>query len=84
MIDVIGWRAAGVSGAEAVSLRGPGVRDVLTLSVDGMDASFVHQHHAMQEHAPCGVDIFFCAGDALMGFPRSVRLSSGTESPACT
>ena len=84
VIDVIGWRAAGVSGAEAVSLRGPGVRDVLTLSVDGMDASFVQQHHAMQEHAPCGVDIFFCAGDALMGFPRSVRLGSGTESPACT
>ncbi len=84
VIDVNGWRAAGVSDAEAVSLRGPGVRDVLTLSVDGMDASFVQQHRAMQEHAPCGIDIFFCAGDALMGFPRSVRLGSGTESPACT
>ena len=84
VIDVNGWHAGGVSDADAVALRGPGVRDVLTLSVDGMDASFVQQHHAMQEHAPCGVDIFFCSGDALMGFPRSVRLSSATKSPACT
>ena len=84
VIDVNGWHAGGVSDADAVALHGPGVRDVLTLSVDGMDASFVQQHHAMQEHAPCGVDIFFCSGDALMGFPRSVRLSSATKSPACT
>jgi alpha-D-ribose 1-methylphosphonate 5-triphosphate synthase subunit PhnH len=80
VIDVIGWHAAAVPGADAVTLRGPGVRDALTLSVDAMDASFVQQHHAMQAHAPCGVDIFFCANDALMGFPRSVRLSSGTGS----
>jgi len=84
VIDVNGWHAAGVSDADAVTLRGPGVRDVLTLSVNGMDASFVLQHHAMQEHAPCGVDIFFCSGDALMGFPRSVRLGIATKSPACT
>jgi alpha-D-ribose 1-methylphosphonate 5-triphosphate synthase subunit PhnH len=38
----------------------------------------------MQEHAPCGVDMFFCAGDAVLGFPRSVRLHRGAGSQACT
>jgi alpha-D-ribose 1-methylphosphonate 5-triphosphate synthase subunit PhnH len=86
VVDVTAWRAAAASEADAVSLRGPGVRDVLTLAVDGMDASFVQQHHAMQEHAPCGVDMFFCAGDTVLGFPRSVRLRLGRDSGshACT
>jgi len=84
VVDVTAWRAAAASEADAVSLRGPGVRDVLTLAVDGMDAGFVQQHHAMQAHAPCGVDIFCCAGDAVLGFPRSVRLATGAGSQACT
>jgi alpha-D-ribose 1-methylphosphonate 5-triphosphate synthase subunit PhnH len=84
VVGVTGWRIAAASEADAVSLRGPGVRDVLTLAVDGMDANFVQQHHAMQAHAPCGVDIFFCAGDAVLGFPRSVRLNRDAGSHACT
>jgi len=84
VVDVTGWRAAVVSDADAVSLRGPGVREVITLAVDGMTASFVQQHHAMQAHAPCGVDIFCCAGDVVLGFPRSVRLATGAGSQACT
>jgi alpha-D-ribose 1-methylphosphonate 5-triphosphate synthase subunit PhnH len=84
VVNVTGWRAAAGSEAEVVSLRGPGVRDVLTLAVDGMDASFVQRHHAMQAHAPCGVDIFCCAGDAVLGFPRSVRLATGAGSQPCT
>jgi alpha-D-ribose 1-methylphosphonate 5-triphosphate synthase subunit PhnH len=84
VVGVTGWRIAAASEADAVSLRGPGVRDVLTLAVDGMDANFVQQHHAMQAHAPCGVDMFFCAGDAVLGFPRSVRLNRVAGSHACT
>jgi len=84
VVEVTAWRAAAETEVDAVSLRGPGVRDVLTLAVDGMDASFLQQHHAMQEHAPCGVDMFFCAGEAVLGFPRSVRLNRGAGSHACT
>ncbi len=84
VVDVTAWRAAEVSEAGAVSLRGPGVCDVITLAVDGMDAGFVRQHQAMQEHAPCGVDIFFCVAGAVLGFPRSTRLLLGTGSKACT
>ena len=84
VVDVTAWRAAAVSDPAAVSLRGPGVRDALTLAVDGLDANFVQQHHAMQEHAPCGVDMFCCADDVLLGFPRSVRLATGAGSQACT
>jgi alpha-D-ribose 1-methylphosphonate 5-triphosphate synthase subunit PhnH len=88
VVDVTAWRAAAAAEAEAgaVSLRGPGVRGVITVAVDGMDASFVQQHHAMQAHAPCGVDMVFCAGDAVLGFPRSVRLqlTGDVGSQACT
>ena len=86
VVEVTAWRAAAETEVDAVSLRGPGVRDVITLAVDGMDASFVQQHHAMQEHAPCGVDIFCCARDVVLGFPRSVRLRLGRDSGshACT
>jgi len=84
VVDVTGWRAAVVSDADAVSLRGPGIRDVLKLAIDGMDAGFVQRHHAMQAHAPSGVDIFFCAKDTLVCFPRSVRLDGGAGSQACT
>ena len=84
VVDVTGWRNAAASDAVTVSLRGPGVRDVITLSVEGMHAGFARQHHAMQEHAPCGVDVFCCAADALFGLPRSVRLATGAGSQACT
>lgn len=84
VVNVTAWRIAAESEADAVSLRGPGVRDVRTLAVDGMDAGFVQQHHAMQALAPCGVDIFCCAGGAVLGFPRSVRLATGAGSQACT
>ena len=84
VVDVKGWRNAAASDAVTVSLRGPGVRDVITLSVEGMHAGFVRQHHAMQEQAPCGVDVFCCAADALFGLPRSVRLATGAGSQACT
>jgi alpha-D-ribose 1-methylphosphonate 5-triphosphate synthase subunit PhnH len=84
VVEVTAWRVAAETEVDAVTLRGPGVRDVLTLAVDGMDANFVQQHHAMQAHAPCGIDMFFCAGDAVLGFPRSVRLNRGAGSQACT
>jgi len=84
VVDVTAWRAAAVSDPAAVSLRGPGVRGVITVAVDGLDANFVQQHHAMQAHAPCGVDMFCCADDVLLGFPRSVRLATGAGSQACT
>ena len=86
VVDVTGWRADVGSESDAVSLRGPGVRGVVTVAVDGMDASLVEQHHAMQAHAPCGVDMLCCAHDVLLGFPRSVRLQLGGDvgSHACT
>jgi alpha-D-ribose 1-methylphosphonate 5-triphosphate synthase subunit PhnH len=84
VVGVAAWRAAVVSDAAAVSLRGPGVRGVITVAVDGLDANFVQQHHAMQAHAPCGVDMFCCADGVLLGFPRSVRLATGAGSQACT
>ena len=85
VVDVVGWQLGAPTDPRAVELRGPGIRDVLCLCVDGLDRHFVQQHHAMQLHAPCGVDIYCCSGDALMGLPRSVRLSvcDAVEAAAC-
>ena len=86
VVDVAGWQAADSADAGAVSLRGPGVRHAITLRVDGLGADFVQQHHAMQLHAPCGVDIYVCADDVLLGLPRSVQISmpEPAKEPACT
>ena len=85
VVDVAGWQAADSLDAGAVSLRGPGVRDVITLRVQGLGADFVQQHQAMQRHAPCGVDMYVCADDTLLGLPRSVHISwlAKAQDPVC-
>lgn len=75
VVDVVGWEMVAAQQADALCLRGPGIRDAVTLWVDGLGADFVQQHHAMQLHAPCGVDVYCCADNALLGLPRSVHIS---------
>ncbi len=75
VVDVTAWQATQPQDAGAVCLRGPGVRDLLSLHIDGLGVDFVRQHHAMQLHAPCGVDVYCCTHDALLGLPRSVHIS---------
>ena len=85
VVDVTAWQATQPQDAGAVCLRGPGVRDLLSLHIDGLGVDFVRQHHAMQLHAPCGVDVYCCTHDALLGLPRSVHISlaGDVKGPAC-
>ena len=86
VVEVAGWDRVAAQHAGALHLRGPGIRDAVTLRVDGLGADFVQQHHAMQLHAPCGVDVYCCADDALLGLPRSVHISwtGHAKDTACT
>lgn len=85
VVDVAGWETVAAQDAGALQLRGPGIRDAVALRVDGLGLDFVQQHHAMQLHAPCGVDLYCCANDALLGLPRSVhiRWTGDAKDAAC-
>jgi len=55
-------------------LAGPGLREPVLLSVDGLPAGFAsawHENHAL---FPRGADIVLCAGTSLTALPRSVTL----------
>jgi alpha-D-ribose 1-methylphosphonate 5-triphosphate synthase subunit PhnH len=55
-------------------LAGPGLREPMLLTVDGLPAGFAsawQQNHAL---FPCGIDIVLCAGTSLAALPRSVAL----------
>jgi alpha-D-ribose 1-methylphosphonate 5-triphosphate synthase subunit PhnH len=55
-------------------LAGPGLREPVLLSVDGLPAGFAsawQENHAL---FPRGVDIVLCAGTSLAALPRSVAL----------
>jgi alpha-D-ribose 1-methylphosphonate 5-triphosphate synthase subunit PhnH len=55
-------------------LAGPGLREPMLLSVDGLPAGFTsawQENHAL---FPRGVDIVLCAGSSLAALPRSVTL----------
>lgn len=52
-------------------IRGPGVPTTITLRIDGIGEHFWEAWHMNHAHYPCGVDVVFTAGRAVMGLPRS-------------
>jgi alpha-D-ribose 1-methylphosphonate 5-triphosphate synthase subunit PhnH len=56
--------------------RGPGIPDRRHLTIEGLPQHF-HADWA-ENHAqfPCGVDLLFTCGTALVGLPRSIMLES--------
>lgn len=53
-------------------IRGPGVPSTVTLHIDGIRESFWDAWHLNHALYPCGVDVVFTAGRAVMGLPRSI------------
>lgn len=52
-------------------IRGPGVPSTATFHIDGIRASFWEDWRVNHALYPCGVDVVFTAGRAVMGLPRS-------------
>ncbi|MGF1444615.1 MAG: phosphonate C-P lyase system protein PhnH [Pikeienuella sp.] len=61
-----------LEGGEPVGLRGPGIRDTVCVAPALPDGAWAE----ISKNAagfPLGVDLFLCAGDRILGLPRSTR-----------
>ena len=59
---------------KAFRLHGPGLREPLVLTVDGLPGDFVSIWQWNHRLFPCGIDLILCAGDRLVAFPRTVTI----------
>lgn len=55
-------------------LRGPGINGERRIGIAGLGASWPTQIARNHARFPCGVDLLFTAGDALMGLPRTTQV----------
>jgi alpha-D-ribose 1-methylphosphonate 5-triphosphate synthase subunit PhnH len=60
-------------GTEA-TLAGPGLKAPRTLAVAGVDEAFWRFVAANRQRYPLGVDLILCAGDRVVGLPRSLSV----------
>ncbi len=58
-------------------LAGPGLREPVTLAVDGLPDRFAAAWAANHALFPRGIDIILCAGSSLAALPRSLRITEG-------
>jgi alpha-D-ribose 1-methylphosphonate 5-triphosphate synthase subunit PhnH len=63
-------------GAELIT-RGPGIKDHGHISPVGLPGHFVAQWAANRELFPRGIDLLLVADGAVMGLPRSTRITEG-------
>lgn len=59
---------------KAFRLRGPGLREPLILTVNGLPSDFVSIWQQNHRLFPCGIDLILCAGDRLVALPRTVAI----------
>ena len=64
----------GFAAGPAARLSGPGFDAPRTLAVDGVDDGFWAYAAANAAQFPLGVDFILCAGDRLVGLPRSAKV----------
>lgn len=55
--------------------QGPGIRERTAIAVGGLPEGFWAEWQASHASFPQGVDIFFTCGDAVLGLPRTTRIS---------
>ncbi|GLQ50470.1 phosphonate C-P lyase system protein PhnH [Dyella flava] len=56
---------------------GPGIRTSETLAIDGLPGDFWQQRTAQAPQLPLGIDVYFVAGQQVVGLPRTTRLLEG-------
>ena len=58
----------------AVEWRGPGIRDMETVRIDGLAPDFWAQWQASHAAFPQGVDVVFTCANTAIGLPRTTRV----------
>lgn len=80
VIDVV---ALDEGGADAWTLRGPGIRDSASIAVEGLpgtgESAFAAQWSANHAAFPRGVDVFLASPTQIVGLPRSTRIEARIE-----
>jgi alpha-D-ribose 1-methylphosphonate 5-triphosphate synthase subunit PhnH len=66
-----------LSGGAALTLRGPGIKDLATIAPTGLPQDFVAQWTANRALFPRGVDLLLVAGGQVIGLPRTTRITEG-------
>jgi len=66
-----------MNGGEQLLIRGPGIKDHGHIGPVGLPVDFVAQWSANRELFPRGIDLLLVADGAVMGLPRSTRISQG-------
>lgn len=67
------FTSARLGSGQKLRLSGPGIRDSVTIEVDGIDASF-WQLRARAIRYPLGFDLYLVDGDTVVGIPRSTKV----------
>lgn len=63
----------------SLTLAGPGIPATRTIAPAGLPAGFPAQMTTNRACFPLGVDVLLVAGDQVIGLPRSIRLTQGTD-----
>jgi alpha-D-ribose 1-methylphosphonate 5-triphosphate synthase subunit PhnH len=63
-------------GGAALKLRGPGVKDSVTIAPRGLPADFASQRAENRARFPRGVDLLLAAPGAVLGLPRTTRVEA--------
>ncbi|UCI31703.1 phosphonate C-P lyase system protein PhnH [Mesorhizobium sp. B4-1-4] len=58
---------------QGLRLTGPGIKDSVTIALDGVDPSFWRMR-AKAIRYPLGFDVYLVDGDDVIGLPRSTRI----------
>jgi alpha-D-ribose 1-methylphosphonate 5-triphosphate synthase subunit PhnH len=67
----------GLDGGPSLALSGPGIKGTRMISPLGLPGDFVTQRLENRERFPRGVDLLLVADGAVIGLPRTTRITEG-------
>jgi alpha-D-ribose 1-methylphosphonate 5-triphosphate synthase subunit PhnH len=65
----------GLRGGTGLTLRGPGIKDEVTIAPVGLPGDFLAQWLENGEQFPRGIDLLLVASGEVIGLPRTTRIS---------
>jgi len=65
----------GLTGATAMTWRGPGIKDSISMPSCGLDQAVWRQRAALSVEFPRGIDLYLGCGRDLVALPRSTAIS---------
>lgn len=64
-----------LDGGRALTLSGPGIRDVTQIGPLGLPDNFLHQWTGNRALFPRGIDVVLVAGRQIIGLPRTTKIT---------